>query len=146
MAQFLQPPTPSSSVNRPPLVLLVDDVDDNTDMYAQYLEFEGYEVETAVDGVDGLAKARALDPKVIVMDLSMPVLDGWKATRELKADAETRGIPVIVLTAHALSGTAETVAAAGADAYLVKPCLPEELAAEVHRQLERGRSVAATKG
>jgi CheY-like chemotaxis protein len=133
-----------NSYNRPPLVLLIDDVDDNTDMYAQYLEFEGYEVETAVDGVDGISKARALEPTVIVMDLSMPVLDGWKATRELKADDGTRGIPIIVLTAHALSGTAETVAAAGADAYLVKPCLPEELAAEVHRQIERSRSAQAT--
>jgi two-component system, cell cycle response regulator DivK len=125
-----------STVQRAPLVLLVDDVDDNTDMYAQYLEFEGYQVETALNGVDGMAKARALGPQVIVMDLSMPVLDGWKATRELKMDEATRAIPIIVLTAHALSGTAESVAAAGADVYLVKPCLPEDLAAEVRRWIQ----------
>lgn len=120
----------------PPLVLLIDDVDDNTDMYAQFLEFEGYQVETAVNGAEGTRKARALSPKVIVMDLSMPVLDGWNATRELKADETTRQIPIIVLTAHAMKGTAETVAAAGADAYLVKPCAPEDLEMEVRRQME----------
>jgi CheY-like chemotaxis protein len=125
------------SERTPPLVLLIDDVDDNTDMYAQFLEFEGYQVETALNGVSGMEKARALSPKVIVMDLSMPVLDGWKATRELKNDAATREIPIIVLTAHAMKGTAETVAASGADAYLVKPCLPEELEAEVRRQMQR---------
>ena len=126
----------------PPLVLLIDDVDDNTDMYAQFLEFEGYHVETAIDGVDGMEKARALSPTVIVMDLSMPVLDGWKATRELKADDTTRRIPIIVLTAHAMKGTAETVAANGADAYLVKPCLPEDLEAEVRRQMDRATAHA----
>ena len=121
----------------PPLVLLIDDVDDNVDMYAQFLEFEGYQVETAANGVEGMERARALKPAVIIMDLSMPVLDGWKATRELKADETTREIPIIVLTAHAMKGTAETVAASGADAYLVKPCLPEDLEAEIGRQIER---------
>jgi len=119
------------------LVLLIDDVDDNVDMYAQFLEFEGYQVETAANGVEGLERARALKPAVIIMDLSMPLLDGWKATRELKTDEKTREIPIIVLTAHAMKGTAETVAASGADVYLVKPCLPEELEAEVRRQIER---------
>ena len=121
----------------PALVLLVDDVDENADMYAQFLEFEGYQVEIAVNGAEGVEKARALSPRVIVMDLSMPVLDGWKATRELKADEITREIPVIVLTAHAMKGTAETVSATGADAYLVKPCMPEELEAEIRRQMQR---------
>jgi two-component system, cell cycle response regulator DivK len=125
------------SYRTPPLVLLIDDVDDNVDMYAQFLEFEGYQVETAANGVEGMERARALKPAVIIMDLSMPVLDGWKATRELKADETTREIPIIVLTAHAMKGTAETVAASGADAYLVKPCLPEDLEAEVGRQIER---------
>jgi two-component system, cell cycle response regulator DivK len=121
----------------PPLVLLIDDVDDNVDMYAQVLEFEGYQVETAANGVEGMERARALKPAVIIMDLSMPVLDGWKATLELKGDEATREIPIIVLTAHAMKGTAETVAASGADAYLVKPCLPEDLEAEVARQIKR---------
>jgi CheY-like chemotaxis protein len=125
-----------------PLILIVDDVDDNSDMYAQFLEFEGYRVEGAVNGVAGLEKARALRPAAIVMDLSMPVLDGWTATRELKRDEATRAIPVIVLTAHAMKGTAETVTAAGADAYLIKPCSPEDLEAEVRRQIGRSRSAA----
>jgi CheY-like chemotaxis protein len=120
---------------------LIDDVDDNSDMYAQFLEFEGYQVATAVNGAEGIEKARALNPEVIIMDLSMPVLDGWKATRELKSGDTTREIPIIVLTAHAMKGTAESVALAGADAYLAKPCLPEDLATEVRRQMERvGRS------
>jgi CheY-like chemotaxis protein len=126
------------TVRTPPLILLIEDIDDNADMYAQFLEFEGYRVEVAVNGAEGLEKARALSPNVIVMDLSMPVLDGWKATRALKADVTTREVPVIVLTAHAMKGTAETVAAAGADAYLVKPCVPEDLAAEIRRQMQRG--------
>ena len=94
----------------PPLVLLIDDVDDNSDMYAQFLEFEGYQVATAINGAQGIDKARALSPMVIIMDLSMPVLDGWNATRELKSDDATRHIPIIVLTAHAMKGTAESVA------------------------------------
>jgi CheY-like chemotaxis protein len=121
----------------PPLILLIDDVDDNVDMYAQFLEFEGYQVETAANGAEGIEKARVLKPAVIIMDLSMPIVDGWKATRELKTNEKTREIPIIVLTAHAMKGTAETVVASGADAYLVKPCLPENLEAEVRRQIER---------
>jgi two-component system cell cycle response regulator DivK len=73
-----------------PLVLLVDDVADNVDMDAQYLKFEGYRVEVAIDGLSGIDKARQLVPAVIVMDLSMPLLDGWAATRALKADPQKR--------------------------------------------------------
>ncbi|HEX3176807.1 MAG TPA: response regulator [Methylomirabilota bacterium] len=128
----------------PPLVLLIDDVDDNSDMYAQFLEFEGYQVATAINGAQGIDKARALSPMVIIMDLSMPVLDGWNATRELKSDDATRHIPIIVLTAHAMKGTAESVASCGADAYLAKPCLPEDLATEVRRQMERTSRLPAS--
>jgi two-component system cell cycle response regulator DivK len=119
------------SERRPTLVLLVDDVSDNTDMYAQYLEFEGYQVEVASNGDEGVKMARDLQPAVIVMDLSMPTLDGWAATRAIKADPTTRHIPVIVLTAHAMHGVAETAIAAGADAYFAKPYSPEELEAAI---------------
>ena len=119
------------SERRPTLVLLVDDVSDNTDMYAQYLEFEGYRVEVASNGLEGLKMTRDLQPAVIVMDLGMPTLDGWAATRALKADPATRHIPVIVLTAHAMKGAAETATAAGADVYFAKPCLPEVLEAAI---------------
>jgi two-component system, cell cycle response regulator DivK len=143
-ADSLREDRPMSSA-LPPLVLLIDDVDDNADMYAQFLEFEGYQVEIAVNGAEGMEKARALKPKVIVMDLSMPVLDGWKATRQLKDDEATREIPIVVLTAHAMKGTAHTVAAAGANAYLVKPCPPEDLEAEVRRQLERAAAASSNR-
>jgi two-component system, cell cycle response regulator DivK len=116
-------------------VLLVDDVGDNVDMYCQYLEFCGFHVETAANGKDGFERAKDLQPDVIVMDLSMPVMDGWQATALLKQDATTRAIPVIALTAHALAGAAETALAAGADAYLTKPCAPERLEEEIRKFL-----------
>jgi two-component system, cell cycle response regulator DivK len=123
------------SERQPTLVLLVDDVADNTDMYAQFLEFEGYQVEVASNGIEGLKMACDLQPAVIVMDLSMPTLDGWAATRAIKADPRTHHIPVIVLTAHAMQGAADTAIAAGADAYFAKPCLPEVLEAAIRDHL-----------
>lgn len=118
------------------LVLLVDDVVENVEMYTQYLEFCGYGVERAENGLEAVKKARDLRPQVIVMDLSMPQLDGWAAaTRALKADPATAGIRVIVLTGYALKGMAEAAEAAGADAYVVKPCLPEHLEALIRQQL-----------
>ncbi|HEY7410008.1 MAG TPA: response regulator [Vicinamibacteria bacterium] len=121
------------------LVLLVDDFPDNREMYAQYLTFKGYRVAEAGDGHDALAKAGALRPDVIVMDLSMPGLDGWEATRRLKADSTTRHIPVIALTGHALTGHAEGAHAAGADAFVTKPCVPSDLAAQIRRILDTKR-------
>lgn len=120
------------------LVLLVDDVADNVDMYTQYLEFCGFHVEAAANGMEAVKKALELHPAVIVMDLSMPLLDGWAATRALKADPRTADIRVIVLTGHALKGMAEAAEAAGADAYVVKPCLPEQLETAIRRQLGSG--------
>jgi CheY-like chemotaxis protein len=125
--------------NRPPdrgrgrLVLIVDDVPDNRELYVQYLTYFGYRAAEAGDGQDALAKAAALKPDVIVMDLSLPGMDGWEATRRLKADTATRHIPVIALTGHALSGSDEHARAAGCDAFLTKPCDPEELAATIDR-------------
>jgi CheY-like chemotaxis protein len=115
------------------LILIVDDVPDNRELYVQYLTHFGYRAAEAGDGQDALAKAAALKPDVIVMDLSLPGMDGWEATRRLKADAATRHIPVIALTGHALSGSDEHARAAGCDAFLTKPCDPEELAATIDR-------------
>ena len=115
------------------LVLIVDDVPDNRELYVQYLTYFGYRAAEAGDGQDALTKAAALKPDVIVMDLSLPGMDGWEATRRLKADATTRHIPVIALTGHALSGSDEHARAAGCDAFLTKPCDPEELAATIDR-------------
>jgi two-component system cell cycle response regulator DivK len=109
-------------------ILIVDDFDDNRAMYAEYLSSSGYEVEQASDGREAVEAALRTLPDLIVMDLSLPVMDGWEATRRLKADERARHIRVIVLTGHALSGDAER---AGADAFLAKPCLPETLVEKI---------------
>jgi CheY-like chemotaxis protein len=120
------------------LVLVVDDFHDNREMYTQYLSFAGYRVAEAVDGEDALAKARGLLPDVIVMDLSLPRLDGWEATRRLKKDPLTARIPVIALTGHAMGGHAEGAMEAGCDAFVTKPCVPSDLEARVREMLGRG--------
>jgi CheY-like chemotaxis protein len=125
-----------------PLVLIVDDVDHGREICAEYLEFRGFRVATAVDGLEALDKAFALLPDVILMDLSLPGIDGWEATRRLKQDARTREIPVVALTAHALPSAHERAKEAGCDSVVTKPCLPKDLEAEVRRQLA-GRARAA---
>jgi len=119
----------------PPLVLIVDDVDHGREICAEYLEFRGFRVATAVDGLEALDKAFELLPDVILMDLSLPGIDGWEATRRLKADPRTRDIPVVALTAHALASAHERAKEAGCDSVVTKPCLPRDLEAEVRRQL-----------
>jgi two-component system, cell cycle response regulator DivK len=101
-------------------ILIVEDVDLNRDLLVQLLEGE-YELLTAADGAAGVELARRERPDLILMDLSLPVLDGWEATRRLKADAATRAIPVIALTAHAMHGEEERARACGCDDYLTKP-------------------------
>jgi two-component system, cell cycle response regulator DivK len=118
-----------------PLILVVDDVGDNREMYAEFLEYEGYQVAQARTGVEALALAQTVAPALIVMDLSMPGMDGWEATRRLKADARMKSIPVLVVSAHALRGTEERAREAGADGFLTKPCLPEDLSAKVAAML-----------
>jgi two-component system, cell cycle response regulator DivK len=118
-----------------PLILIVDDVDHGLEICAEYLEFRGFRVATATDGKEALEKAAALLPDVILMDLSLPVIDGWEATRRLKVDERTRDIRVIALTAHALASAHERARDAGCDAVVTKPCLPKDLEAEVRRQL-----------
>lgn len=125
-----------SEAVQPPLVLVVDDVAHGREICAEYLEFRGFRVATAEDGEEALAKAFELLPDVILMDLSLPRLDGWEATRRLKHDERTRDIPVIALTAHALADAHEKAKSAGCDAVVTKPCLPKDLEAEVRRQLE----------
>lgn len=120
------------------LVLVVDDFLDNRELYAQYLAFAGFRVAEAVDGLDALGKAAALLPDVIIMDLSLPRLDGWEATRRLKKDPATRHIPVIALTGHAMAGHAEGALEAGCDSFVTKPCVPEDLEVEIRRVLDVG--------
>lgn len=120
-----------------PLILVVDDFEDNRAMYAEYLVFSGYRVAQAANGKEAVDKATELAPDVVVMDLSLPVMDGWEATRLLKSNARTRDIPVIALTGHALAGHSQGAKEAGCDDFLVKPCLPETLVEKVEQMLHK---------
>ena len=102
-------------------ILVVEDNEMNRDMLSRRLERRGYEVVIAVDGQEGVAQARAQTPDLILMDMSLPVIDGWEATRQLKAAPETRSIPIIALTAHAMAGDHERAIEAGCDDYDIKP-------------------------
>jgi len=125
-----------AEVELAPLVLVVDDVDHGREIFAEYLEFRGFRVSTACDGLEALEKAFELLPDIILMDLSLPGIDGWEATRRLKDDDRTRAIPVIALTAHALASAHERAWKAGCDAVVTKPCLPKDLEQEVRRHLQ----------
>ncbi len=110
-------------------ILLVEDNEMNRDMLSRRLQRRGYEVVMAVDGGQGIEMAQTTAPDLILMDMSLPVVDGWEATRRIKADPATRHIPVIALTAHAMSGDREQALAAGCDDYDTKPTdLPRLLA------------------
>src|SRR3954466_15394334 len=113
-----------------PRLLLVEDNEENRDGLSRHLRRKGFEVLVAVDGQHGVEAARTGAPDLILMDMSLPVLDGWEATRQLKAAAETRHIPVIALTAHAMAGDREKALQAGCDEYDTKPV-------EVARLLEK---------
>ena len=104
-----------------PRILLVEDNEMNRDMLSRRLEKRKYEVAIAVDGQEGVEMAEFEAPDLILMDLSLPVIDGWEATRTLKDDTATSGIPVIALTAHAMSTDREKALAAGCDGYETKP-------------------------
>jgi CheY-like chemotaxis protein len=114
---------------------VVEDYQDAREMYAAYLQFSGYRVAEASNGLEAVEKARELLPAIILMDLALPKMDGWEATRLLKADERTRNIPIVALTGHALAGHAEGARQAGCDAFVTKPCLPDVLVAEIQRML-----------
>ena len=121
---------------RTPLILVVDDYQDAREMYAEYLQFSGFRVAEARNGNEAVDQAFALKPDLILMDLSLPGMDGWEATRRLKADASTRHIPIVALTGHGLAGASEGAKKAGCDSFVTKPCLPDDLVVEVRRMLE----------
>ena len=118
-------------------VLLVEDNEMNRDMLARRLVRRGYVVHCAEDGRQGVDMAGDLQPDVILMDLSLPILDGWEASTMLKGSSKTRRIPIIALTAHALSGEREKCIEAGMDEYLTKPVHPDVLSSALARQLTR---------
>jgi len=137
-------PEPARPSGGPPLVLIVDDYDDNREMYSSYLEFAGMRVAEAVNGKEALAKTAELMPDLIVMDLSLPGIDGWQATRMIKDDERTRHILVLALTGHALEGASQGARAAGCDGFLTKPCLPEDLCREIERMLAAAAAARST--
>jgi two-component system, cell cycle response regulator DivK len=113
-------------------------------MYSEYLQFSGFDVIEASNGMEALQRAADEKPDIILMDLSLPVMDGWEATRRLKADARTADIPVVALTGHALAGISEGAKRAGCDAFVTKPCLPDALVTEIQRMLSTKRSETAS--
>ncbi len=125
--------------DKPPLILVVDDYQDAREMYAEYLQFSGFRVAEAKNGNEAVEQAFALKPDLILMDLSLPGIDGWEATRRLKADEATKHIPIVALTGHALAGASEGARRAGCDSFVTKPCLPDDLVVEVRRMLNTVR-------
>ena len=116
-------------------VLLVEDNEMNRDMLSRRLTRRGFDVVFALDGKQGVALARSEKPDIILMDMSLPVMDGWEATRCVKADGATRNVPVIGLTAHAMSGDREKAIEAGCDDYDTKPVEIDRLVAKIERLL-----------
>ena len=135
--------SPTSSKGRAePLVLVVEDYQDAREMYAAYLQFSGFAVAEAGNGIEAIEKTHELLPDIVLMDLALPRMDGWEATRRLKNDERTRHIPIVALTGHALAGHAEGARDAGCDAFVTKPCLPDALVAEIRRLLDQHRGKA----
>lgn len=130
---------------RPPVVLVVDDFIDNREMYGEYLEHLGYRVMEAADGQTAIDIARQESPAAIVMDLSLPVLDGWEATRILKADPATANVVIVVLTGHAEPASRKRAIDAGCDEFMAKPCLPAELAEKIKTLLDAGAKTTKTR-
>lgn len=110
-----------------PLVLVVDDVPDTREMYAEYLDYAGMRAETAENGRQAVRRALRAHPDAIVMDLAMPILDGWEATRILHADPRTKDIPIVVITGNAQPEQKRRAEECGAMLVLTKPCLPSDL-------------------
>ena len=118
-------------------ILLVEDNEMNRDMLSRRLERRGYEVITAVDGQQGITRAQTDAPDIVLMDMSLPVVDGWAASRQLKAHAVTKHIPIIALTAHAMAGDREQALAAGCDDFDTKPIDLARLLEKIERLLPR---------
>lgn len=118
-------------------ILLVEDNELIRDMLSERLARKGYQITTAVDGAQGVTLARLETPELILMDMSLPVMDGWQATRKLKADELTSTIPVIALTAHAIAGDREKTLAAGCDDYSTKPVDFSQLLLKIQTLLNR---------
>jgi len=135
------PASPSADATRRerPLVLIVEDQSELRHLYAQQLALSGFDVIEAANGADAIARTTTQAPDVVLMDLSLPVVDGWEATRRLKSDERTAHIPVVALTAHDGSGELQRATRAGCDWFVPKPCPPDALIAEIRRVLAGSR-------
>lgn len=125
----------TSTDRQRPLILVVEDQPELRQLYVEQLERSGFEVIEAANGEDAISHTSDRGPDVVLMDLSLPILDGWEATRRLKADTRTAHIPVVALTAHDGSGELQRATRAGCDWFVPKPCPPDALVAEVRRVL-----------
>lgn len=122
-----------------PIVLIAEDQQELRQLYAEHLTLSGFDVIQAVNGAEAIDLTSSRLPDVILMDLSMPVVDGWEATRRLRADTRTKHIPVVALTAHDGSGELQRATTAGCDWFVPKPCPPDALITEVRRVLSATR-------
>src|SRR5687767_9832466 len=134
-----------SAPSAKPLILVVEDFDDAREMYRDYLEFSGFHVETARDGREAIEKTRELQPDLVLMDLSLPGIDGWEATRLLKSAPDTSHILIIALSAHALAAEGERARAAVCDGFIAKPCLAPDLVHEIAKYL-KGQGAERRRG
>ena len=127
-------------------ILLVEDNEMNRDMLSRRLERKGYQVDLAVDGRQGVDKAKTLAYDLVLMDMSLPEIDGWEATRELRSDPATKALPIIALTAHAMSGDREKALEAGCDDYDTKPIELSRLLGKMEALLQRSGSAGEAEG
>jgi two-component system cell cycle response regulator DivK len=123
-------------------ILVVEDQEDNRQILRDLLGSAGYEMAEAENGAQALTAVKAQRPDLIVMDIQLPVLDGYEATRRIKSDPEVSGIPLILVTSYALSGDEAKARAAGCDAYVTKPYSPRQLLAKIKEYLGRGTGSA----
>ena len=131
---------PGGTDRERPLILLVEDQADLRHLYASQLVISGFDVIEAENGAEAITHTTSRGPDVVLMDLSLPVVDGWEATRRLKSDERTAHIPVVALTAHDGSGELQRATRAGCDWFVPKPCPPDALIAEIRRVLTGSRS------
>src|SRR5918992_4325886 len=129
---------PDRAQRERPLILIVEDQSDLRQLYAQELTMSGFDVIEAANGAEAIAHTSERFPDIVLMDLSLPIVDGWEATRRLKVDTRTAHIPVVALTAHDGSGELQRATRAGCDWFVPKPCQPHDLIEEVRRVLASG--------
>jgi CheY-like chemotaxis protein len=127
-------------------ILLVEDNEDNRIIYSTVLRHTGYSVVEALDGIQAVALARSVHPDLILMDISIPEIDGWEATRILRQDVTTRDIPIVALTAHALADDRERATVVGFTSYLAKPIEPRAVVAVVRRWIGGGAGAPPAAG